>query len=81
MNFVSKVFLLLYFDLLLSMFQHLIFSLVRSPARRRTPPLRRISVSDLMQTYSTVLDLHHIKTPGKGLFLYEDAVNIRLSGK
>ena len=29
---------------------------------------RRISVSDLMQTYCTVLDLHHIKTPKKGLF-------------
>ena len=48
------------------------FSLVRSPARRLTPPLRRISVSDLMQTYSTVLDLHHIKTPEEGLFYWEE---------
>ncbi len=47
------------------------FRLVRSPVRRPTPLLCRISVSDLMQTYSTVLDLHHIKTPEEGLFFIQ----------
>ena len=51
-------------------YSHL-FRLVRSQVRPPTPPLRRISVSDLRPTYSTVLDLHHIKTPEEGLFFVQ----------
>ena len=42
---------------------------------------RRISVSDLMQTYCKVLDLHHIKTPKEGLFFVQRGSQITLEWK
>jgi hypothetical protein len=46
---------------ILSVYQSL--GLVRSPSLQLPPSQRRISVSDLMQMYSTMLDTTYTKTP------------------